>query len=80
MNYQVDWQDKNSDGDAATHMAAYAGSEKILNLLFDRGWSPTLRNYSNISVYQTAKDYGYHDSIAQWIKEYIARHSKQFRG
>ena len=79
VNYQLDWQDKNSDGDAATHMAAYAGSEKILNLLFDKGWSPTLRNYSNISIYQTAKDYGYHDAIALWVKEYIVRHSREFR-
>ncbi len=57
VNYVVDWQDKNSDGDTAAHFGAYAGNKQVLQLLFRMGWTPTLKNYSNITIYQTAKDY-----------------------
>ena len=78
VDYVIDWQDKNSDGDTAAHMAAYSGSKKIVQLLFSKGWTPTLKNYSNITIHQTAKDYGYHESLANWIKSYVVKHSSAF--
>ena len=68
--YQRDWADPDSDGDTASHMAAYAGSKPILRILFKQGWNPKAKNFSGTSVRQTASDYGQNDILAKWIKEY----------
>ena len=62
-----------SKGYTAAHYAAYAGSQEILELLFEKGWSPDAKNFTLTTVRQTASDYGQNEALAVWIGKCVSK-------